>query len=167
MKNNHKIKKEKIRVGKYLNEVITITDSAGNLLHKISKPLMVEFYPRDVIQVIVGATLLAVPVMFTEEVWQLSKILPITNVLTIGFLSLIFVGLFVYYNYYREHIKSEWVEFIKRVVTTYFISMVVVGLLLFLINKASFDTDWIITLKRIIIISLPASMSAAVADILK
>ncbi|MBN1779283.1 MAG: DUF2391 family protein [Candidatus Buchananbacteria bacterium] len=167
MENNHKVKREKVRVGRYLNEIVTITDSAGNLLHKISKPLMIEFYFRDVIQVIVGATLLAMPIMFTEEVWRLSEILPVINILAIGLVSLIFVGSFVYYNYYRDHSNFELVEFVKRVVATYIVSAIVVGLLLFLIDKAPLGVDWVVTLKRIVIISLPASMSAAIADVLK
>lgn len=35
------------------------------------EPVMVEFYPRDVVQTLVGATLLAVPMAFTDEVWRI------------------------------------------------------------------------------------------------
>jgi len=158
---------EIIRVGKYLNEVITVKDAAGNMLQKIVKPLMVEFRLRDVIQVVVGATLLAIPVTFTEEVWKLGENLASTRIALIGLLSITFIGLFVYYNYYRGHFQSHWIEYLKRVVSTYAISALVVGVILFLIDKAPLGPDWIITAKRIIIISFPASMSAAVADMIK
>ena len=167
MDNQTETKRKIIRIGRYLNEIIIIKDSTGNLIHKITKPLMIEFYPRDIMQVIVGATLLAIPVTFTEETWNLGEKLPLLNVSIIGIISLIFIGLFVFYNYYRSHIKSHWTEFIKRVISTYLISIIVVGLILFLIDKAPVGPEWIITLKRIIIISFPASMSAAVADMLK
>ncbi len=167
MEKEHQIKKEIIRIGKYLNEIITIKDSAGNLIHKITKPLMIELYPRDIIQIVVGATLLAIPVTFTEETWKLGEGLPLINVLIIALISILFIALFVYYNYYRQHLKSHYLEFLKRIISTYLISFIVVGIILLLINKAPLDNNWLITLKRIIIISFPASMSAAVADIIK
>ncbi|MCP5497862.1 MAG: DUF2391 family protein [Leptospiraceae bacterium] len=164
---NQKTFREVVRIGRYLNEIITIKDSAGNLIHKITKPLMVEFYLRDVVQVIVGATLLAIPVTFTEETWKLGETLPLLNVGIIGFISITFIGLFVYYNFYKGLLKENWLSFFKRVISTYFISVFVVGLILFLINKAPLGSEWIITLKRIVLISFPASMSAAVADMIK
>lgn len=66
--NMHHIKKEEITVDGRIHEVTSYHDEQGNLLHKIISPLMVEFHPRDVLQVIVGATILAIPVSFTEEV---------------------------------------------------------------------------------------------------
>jgi len=167
MNKEHQIKRENIRIGKYLNEIITIKDSAGNLIHKITKPLMIELYPRDLIQIIVGATLLAIPIALTEETWKLGESLPLINTLIIVLISILFIALFVYYNYYRQHLKSHYLEFLKRIVSTYLISFIVVGVILFLINRAPLGNDWLITLKRIIIVSFPASMSAAVADIIK
>ena len=167
MKNPSKNKIELIRIGKHLNEIISIKDSAGNLLHKVVKPVMVELYPRDVMQLIVGATLLSVPVSFTEEVWKLGVDLPWLNVISIGLLSMLFVGLFVYYNFYRSHFKKHRIEFFKRIFATYIISLSVVLILLLLLEKAPLGPDWPITLKRMIIIAFPASMSAAVADMIK
>lgn len=164
---NQKAVREVIRIDKYLNEIITIKDSAGKIIHKITKPLMVEFYFRDVIQVIVGATLLAIPVTFTEETWKLGETLPILNIGIISFISITFIGLFVYYNFYKGLLRANWFSFVKRVFSTYFISVCVVGLILFLIDKAPLGTEWIITVKRIVLISFPASMSAAVADMIK
>ena len=48
-----------------MKEVTMIHDEKGNLLHKIISPLMVEFYAHDVLQVIIGASILAIPVAFT------------------------------------------------------------------------------------------------------
>jgi uncharacterized membrane protein len=162
-----KTKREIIRIGKHLNEMITIRDSGGNLLHKMVKPLMIEFYPRDVVQVIVGATILAIPVAFTEEVWRLGADLPNRNILYLGLVSIIFICLFVYYNFYRSHLKTHWLEFLKRVASIYILAILVVGMILFIIGQAPLGADWLITLKRMIIIAFPASMSAAVADMIK
>ncbi len=167
MEKQHKTKRELIRIDKYLNEIILIKDAAGNLLQKVIKPVMFELYPRDIVQLIVGATLLSIPVAFTEEVWVLGQTLPWKNIILLGLLSVLFVGLFVYYNFYRNHFKEHKLEFFKRIVATYIISLGVGWLILFLVDKAPMGADWIITLKRMIILSFPASMSAAVTDMIK
>ena len=59
------------RIGGYLHRVVPIKDATGKVLNYTLKPLMIEFRPRDVMQVIVGASLLSIPVCFTEEVWVL------------------------------------------------------------------------------------------------
>jgi len=61
-------------------------------------PLMVEFRPRDLMQVVVGASTLAVPVAFTEETWTLGARLPLGNVLLLSAMSLLCIAMFVYFN---------------------------------------------------------------------
>ena len=162
-----KTKKQVIRVAGKLKEVVTVHDEKGNLLHKIISPLMVEFYPRDFVQVIVGASILAIPVGFTQEVWDLGTTLPSSHVYGLGVLSILFISFFVYYNFYRGHLKEHWDEFLKRVLTTYILALLVVALILTLIQVTPWWTDWILALKRVILVSFPASMSAAVADMIK
>jgi uncharacterized membrane protein len=162
-----KTKKDIIRVGGKLKEIVTMHDEKGNIVHKIISPLMVEFYPRDLIQVIIGASLLAIPVGFTQEVWDLGTTLPWNNVLGIGFISLSFIAIFVYYNFYRENMKDHWDEYLKRLVVTYFLSLAVVAVLLTLIQMAPWQTDWALAMKRVILVTFPASMSAAIADMIK
>ena len=127
----------------------------------------IKFYLRDVMQVIVGATILAVPVGFTEEAWTLGETLPLGNVISLFILSIVFIGLFTYYNYYRRTMKTHWYDCTKRVITTYLISFLVVALLLTVIHKAPWQVDNLLALKRSIIVAFPASMSAAVADMIK
>lgn len=162
-----KTKKEVVRIAGKLKEIITIRDEKGKILHKIISPLMVEFHPKDVLQVIIGAAILAVPVGFTEETWNLGETLPLPNIVGLFLLSLLFISMFVYYNYYKGKLKEHLGEFIKRVCSTYFISFMVVALLLTLIQRTPWNTDWIIAFKRVVIATFPASMSAAVADVIK
>jgi hypothetical protein len=56
---------------------------------------------------------LSVPVAFTEETWVLGQELPLANVVGLSLLSLLFIGLFVYYNFYRFNFKGHVFEFIK------------------------------------------------------
>ena len=155
------------RIGGYLHRVVPIKDATGKVLDYTLKPLMVEFKPRDVMQVIVGASLLSVPVAFTEETWVLGQELPLANVIGLSSLSLLFIGLFVYYNFYRFNFKGHVFEFVKRVAGIYFISLVIVALLLSIINKCPWTTDHLTAIKRILIVAFPASMSAAVSDSIK
>ena len=67
---------------------------------------MVELRIRDVIQIIVGATILAIPLAFTEETWQLGEKLPVLNVFALGLLSVLFIAIFVYVNFYRFYLKG-------------------------------------------------------------
>ncbi len=161
-----KTKRETIRVGKYLKEIVTISDSAGKVLKEVVQPLMMEVYPRDVLQMVVGATLLAVPVSFTEEVWKLGATLPTLNILAIAVLSVLFVAMFIHHNFYADHLPTHRLEFIKRVFLTYILALGVSLLILTIIEQVPPDA-LIIGLKRAVIVSFPASMSAAVADMIK
>lgn len=168
MDKNLKTKKEVIRVSGKLKEVVSVHDEKGNLLHKIISPLMVEFYPRDVLQVILGASILAIPVAFTEEAWRMGELLPLNKVLGIMGLSLFFIAVFVYYNFYRDgHFREHWDQFLKRVISIYVIALMVVAVILTLIEQAPWSTDRLLAFKRIILVAFPASMSGAVADMLK
>ncbi len=162
-----KTTREVVRVNGKLKEIVTLQDETGKIIHKIVSPLMVEFYFRDVLQVIIGATILAIPVAFTEETWRLGEKLQLVNISALGVLSVIFIALFVYYNYYQERLHDHKLEFAKRVISTYVLSLLVVALILTLIDQAPWATNFTIALKRSVIIAFPASLSAAVADILR
>ena len=163
-----KVKKEVIRLNGHLHEITTHSHK-GKILHKVVTPLMVEFHPRDLLQIMIGATILAIPVGFTEETWNLGEILPLSNVLTILGVSILFIATFVYYNYYKHQaLRKHWGEYIKRVIATYVVSFIVVAFLLTAIQITTWTgTEWLISFKRVIIVAFPASMSAAVADFLK
>lgn len=160
-------KRDVIRVNGNLKEVVTVEDSAGNMLHKIMSPLMIEFKFTDVIQVVIGASLLAIPLGLTDEAYAVAHALPTLNAVIISLLSLLFISVFVYYYYYREHLKEHFSEFIKRTLTTYILSFLMVALFLLLIQKISFSDDLGFAIKLTILAAFPASMSAAVADIFK
>ena len=160
-------KKEVVNIDGSLREMVTVHDDKGKILNCSISPIKVKFGVRDMLQVIVGATILAIPVGFTEETWRLSETLPFSNVLLLGVISILFIGTFTYYHDYRNHLKEHKHEFLKRVFVTYLLSFVVVGMLLTIIQKGPWGSDWIIAIKRIIIVALPASMSAAIVDLIK
>ena len=162
-KTNYTIK----RIGGYLHKVITIADSTGKAVQTVVSPFMVELKPKDILQIIVGATILAIPVGLTEETWVLAQELKLKSVILLGAISLFFIALFVYFNFYRFNLKGYVTQYIKRVVATYGLSLLVVGLLLTIIEKCPWGVDNILAIKRIIITAFPASMAATLSDTIK
>ena len=155
------------RIGGYLHRMIPISDTTGKVINYMLKPIMVEFHPRDMMQVIVGASILAIPVAFTEETWKLGSELPLLNVLTLSGLSILFIALFVYLNFYRYMFKTHETEFIKRVLAIYVFSLIVVGVLMTIIQRCPWGADNMVAIKRILIVAFPASMGASLSDALK
>lgn len=155
------------RIGGYLHRLTPITDASGKLLHYVTKPMMVELKPRDIMQIIIGSTILALPVAYTEEAWNLGADLPVFNVCLLSLISLIFVALFVYFNFYRFTLKEHLFNYFKRVIATYVISIIVVAVLLTIIQRCPWETDFALALKRVIVVAFPASMSATISDVIK
>jgi len=91
---------------------------------------------------------------------------------TIGILievknTLIAIAAFVYFNFYSNWFEGQVFNYIQRVIGTYFISFMVVALILTIIQKCPWGVDNLLAFKRIIIVSFPASMTATVSDTVK
>ena len=155
------------RINGYLHRVVPVADKSGQIISYALKPLMLEFKPRDIMQVLVGSALLAIPVSLTEEAWNLGQVLPNTNVLMIAFLSLLFISVFVYFNFYKITLRGYVFEFIKRVLGTYLLSFLVVAVILTLLQKCPWGIDNLLAIKRIVIVAFPAAMSGTLSDTLK
>lgn len=155
------------RIGGYLHKITSVVDSTGKVVQTAITPFMVELRPRDMLQIIVGAAILAIPVGLTEEAWILGKELPLLNIGILGGITILFLAMFIYFNFYRFNFKGHAWSYIKRVVATYVLSLAVVGILLTVINKCPWGIDNMLAIKRIIIATFPAAMSATISDTLK
>ena len=162
--NSDKLQKEIKRIDGSLYQIYTIHDADGKVLFKQNLPLKVELKIHDILEIIVGASILAVPTAFTEEVWNMGDQLPWANVLALSFVSIMFIGSFVYYTSYRSNLKLFRNEYYKRVLFTYLLALLVVGFLLTVVNKCPWFTDFDLALKRTLIGAFPASMSGTVTD---
>ena len=152
------------KIGQRLHRFVPILDTAGKVIQFAVSPLKVQLLRRDVMQIILGASILAIPVGFTEETWDLGTFLPLRNVLVLGAISLTFISLYVYFNFYRQLLRQHLFEYLKRVGAIYLLSLLVVGILLTTIQKAPWVENPLIALKRTIIVAFPSAMSAAVSD---
>ena len=115
-------------------------------------------------QILVGSSMLAVPVAFTQEVWDLGQTLPVGNVVVLGLISISFIAIYVHFNFYRDLLAEYFRSFLARVLLIYLLSLLVVGLLLTIIQAAPWGADFALALKRTIIVGFPSSMSAVVSD---
>jgi len=151
----------------HLHRIIPIFDKSGKIVHRVVKPLMVEFRVRDALQTMVGASILAIPAAYTEEAWNLGRDLPSRNIMGIAAVSIVFVAMFVFYNFYKGFLSGFIGHFITRVTSTYLIALAVVAVLLTLVEQCPWGVDNALAVKRIVIVAFPASMSATVTDALK
>jgi len=131
------------------------------------KRFHVEFHARDFLQVLIGAGILAIPVGFTQEVWDLAEVLPLPNVFGFLIVSIIFIAMFTYYHYYRNNLGKHWNDFLERVFFTYIVAFLVVSVLMALIGKTPWSQDIALAFKRVTLVTFPASMSGAIADTLR
>jgi uncharacterized membrane protein len=162
-----KYKAEFKRINGYLKEVVTFFDDTGKPIGHVMNPLMIEFHPRDIMQIFVGSLLVSSPMCLTEEVWTLSENLKMENIYYLMICSAFAVILFVYFNFYRHKLKGHIIEFIKRIVAVYGVSTLSVILILFLIDKFPYETNPVVAFKRVIIIGFPTIFGAIVTDSLK
>ena len=152
------------RINGELHKVTPVRDQDGKVVTHHVQRLHLELSSKDRVQILVGASILAIPTAFTEEVWDLGNDLSWISVISLAIVSLVFIGLFIYLNSYQQHMKLHRNQFLNRLITTYLFSLVVVGILLMVVEKAPWLTDFSLALKRTIIGTLPASMSATVTD---
>lgn len=122
-----------------------------------------SFNFEDFIQIVIGSSLLVAPIAFSEEAWNMSKSLPLTNVVFLMILSIFFIGLYVFQGIFSGDIKHRIPVYISRIFIDYSITLFVVFIILIALNKIPFDTP-IIAIKRVIIIGFPASLVGVVLD---
>ena len=122
------------------------------------------FNMEDASQVFVGAFALAVPISFSEEAWRLGETLPLTNLMMLFNLSVLFLAIFTYQSVFQKDIKDRLPVFIFRIVIAYLMTALVVCLVLLCLDKLPLLADPITSFKRVIIITMPASMGAIVVD---
>ncbi len=123
-----------------------------------------HFNLEDISQIIVGAFALSVPIAFSQEAWQAGETLPAFNLMLIIVLTLSFLGFYAYQGIFQHDIRARVLVFVFRVIIAYAITVAVVSLVLLALDKLPLLTDTTLALKRIIIISMPASIGAIVVD---
>ncbi|MFV1921552.1 MAG: DUF2391 family protein [Methylotenera sp.] len=123
-----------------------------------------SFNLEDVGQVAIGSFALAVPIAFSEEAWKLGETLPLMNLSMVFILSIAFLSFFAYESVFQANIKYRIPVFISRIIFAYLIAAIVVSLVLFSLDKFPILTDTYVALRRLIVVTMPASMGAIIVD---
>ncbi|MEL6115703.1 DUF2391 family protein [Photobacterium sp. SP02] len=123
-----------------------------------------KFNAEDLGQIVIGAFALGVPISFSEEAWQLSESLPLLNLSVLVVLTLAFMGLYAYQSMFGQNIRKRVPVFLVRVLGAYLITYLVVCLILFSLNQFPLIDNWVVAVKRALIIAMPASMGAIIVD---
>ncbi|MFB9135577.1 DUF2391 family protein [Vibrio sp. AK197] len=126
--------------------------------------MKISFNWEDASQVFVGAFALAVPISFSEEAWQLGETLPLTNLAMLFSLSVLFLAIFTYQSVFQQNIRHRVPVFLLRIVIAYLIAALVAALVLFCLDKLPILTDPLTAFRRIVVVTMPASMGAIVVD---
>ncbi|MGB5224581.1 MAG: DUF2391 family protein [Arenicellales bacterium] len=126
--------------------------------------MKLSFNLEDASQVAIGAFALAVPISFSEEAWRLGETLPFANLLMVFVLSITLLGFFAYESVFQGDIKYRIPVFLWRIAIAYAITAIIVALVLISLNKFPILTDTLVALRRLIVISMPASMGAIIVD---
>ena len=105
---------------------------------------------EDISQLIIGASVLSVPIAFTEEAWNLSKTLPLVNLIVVVLLSLAFISIYAFRGIYEGKVKNRIVTYLSRVFIDYGVTLCVVVIVLFALNKFPILADTSIAIKRVI-----------------
>lgn len=126
--------------------------------------MQLSFNAEDAGQVTIGAFALAVPISFSEEAWNLGDTLPMINLLLVFILSISFLGLFTYGSVFQGNIRYRVPVFIFRIVIAYLLAAFVVSLVLLSLNKFPIIDEPLLAFKRLILITMPASMGAIIVD---
>ncbi|GAA5190448.1 DUF2391 family protein [Ferrimonas gelatinilytica] len=121
---------------------------------------------EDLLQLIIGAFALAVPVSFSEEAWHLGETLPTLNLLLVVLLSLGFLSIYAAQSLFQGRIRDRLPRYLLRLILAYGITLVVVSLVLLALDKWPLLTEPADALRRTLVVSLPASMGAIVVDAL-
>ena len=126
--------------------------------------MIFNFNLEDFSQISIGAFALAVPMSFSEEAWKLGESLPSINLFFVFTLSIIFLAFYTYQSVFQGTIQNRIAAFVIRVIIAYFITGCIVALVLFSIDKFPLVSEPLIAIKRLIVISMPASMGAIAVD---
>ena len=122
------------------------------------------FMVRDLAEIIIGSLVLAFPVAVTEEVWNMSSEISMTRALLISASSLLFISFFVRTTYFQETTLTSSKKIAVRVLTVYFVTLLVSAATLYVIDKLPLFDGTLVALKRTIIVAFPASFAATAVD---
>jgi uncharacterized membrane protein len=103
-------------------------------------------------------------VALTEEVWDLSSEISLARALAISISSLVFISFFVRTTYFHETTFTRSKQVAARALTVYFLTLFVAAATLYAFGKLPLTSEFLVAIKRTIIVGFPASFAATAVD---
>jgi len=94
------------------------------MLNQSSGPQKLSF--EDIVQELAGATVVALTISLSEEIWDIAKKLSLVHILFVYLFVLLVANIFVRYGNQKQWVKQTLLGFIQlRLLTSAFLSLVV------------------------------------------
>lgn len=122
------------------------------------------FNAEDASQIVIGALAVSMPIAFTQEAWEMARTLSLVNILGLLMMSLCLVAHYVYASTFQSQVERRFTDYLFRIFIAYTLTLIVVAILLLLLDKFPVVADPWLAVKRLIIISMPASLGAIIVD---
>jgi uncharacterized membrane protein len=124
----------------------------------------IEFVRRDVAEIAIGACVMAFPVAASQEIWDLGERLTLLRVLLFALASILVLGLLVFLLHRGPETPSDRGVFLRRVLSTYGLTLVIAALLLFGVDHLDLFEQPLVAVKRTVLVAFPACFAATVVD---
>ena len=122
-----------------------------------------KFNLEDFVQIVLGSTLLSVPLALTDEVFYLSQKIPALKVLCITVTALLVNSLYIYYGVFEAKVKNKLL-LIKRNIINIIITISTVLFVVFIFDLNSEFVSVQNYISFIAILSFPAFFGGVVVD---
>jgi uncharacterized membrane protein len=118
---------------------------------------------EDISQIVIGAAVMAIPIAFSEELWNFGETLPLPNILMLAILSVSIQFFYTNFSLFQGN-EERYSRIFFRVLLNYVITFLTVGIILFALNRPSLSSDLLVGFKRMVILRFPASLGAVIVD---
>ena len=106
---------------------------------------------------------MGLPIAFSEELWELGKTLPSINLIILCTLSIVIQSFYTYFSLFQGK-ESRLYQIVFRVFLNYFLTLLTVAIILIVLNRLNAGVDFYIGIRRVLILSFPASLGAVIVD---
>ena len=86
------------------------------------------------------------------------------NRIFLFFLSVFFLGIYAYQGILQGDVRYRVPAFVLRILIAYLLTTLVVALILLSLDKLPLQANPVIALRRLIVVSMPASMGGIIVD---
>lgn len=123
-----------------------------------------SFSRKDLAEIATGSCIMAFPVATASEIWTFGEELSFLRVLLFCVASILFLAIIIYHLFHAEDLAFDRRVFLRRVLSTYGLTLVISALILFGVDRLDLFVHPWIGIKRTILVAFPASFAATAVD---